>query len=585
MGAKNVEDIYVLTPAQQGMLVHCLEGGEEGVYFEQLTFTVEGPLDTGAFERAWQTVVDRHPILRSAFVWESLEKPLQGVARRATLPITRLDWREHDGARQDELFQAHLIAERRSGFNLTRPPLMRLSLIQVDEQRHRVVWHYHHLLLDGWSSSIVFNELFVCYRAYGRGEAPALPPARPFRDYIGWLQRQDPRQSEAFWREQLHDFHTATPLVVEQRVEGAAGLGFHELRLTLAAAEGAALHAFARRHQLTLNTLAQAAWALLLSRYSGAPDVVFGVTVSGRPAELPGVEQMVGMFINTLPLRVAVQPEAELLPWLKALQSHQSSLRQHEHSALVQVRKHSAVTPGTPLFESIVVFENYPPEAFASDDSASGLRISEVEPIERTNYPLTFVVMPGEALALYLSYDSRRFAEASVSLMLGHLRELLLSMAAGPLRLCDLSLLSAAEQRQLAAWNATARAYPRQPSLLRPLRGPGRPHARRPRRLLRRPDPQLRRAVRPRQPARPPAAPPRRQAGSAGGGVYGALDRTGRRALRRARRRRRLRADRPELPRRTRRLYARRRPAARAAHPAPHRGGPARPQRDGALPR
>jgi len=301
--ANNIEDLYALTPTQQGMLVHHLEGGEDGIYFEQLLFTIQGALDLDAFGRAWQTLLDRHTALRTAFAWQNLDKPVQGVARHARLPISVLDWRALSPQAQSERLQAHLAEERRRGFDLAKPPLMRLSVIQLAERTYRVIWHYHHLLLDGWSSSIAFNELFECYRAYSRGVIPALPPATPFKHYLAWLQSQDTAQADAYWRTMLHDFDTPTALLTRtgrqsQRLS-TAGIG--EMHAELSLEDHRRLQQFCRDHQLTASTLVQAAWAIVLSRHTSERDVAFGITVSGRPANLPGVERMVGMFINTLP--------------------------------------------------------------------------------------------------------------------------------------------------------------------------------------------------------------------------------------------------------------------------------------------
>ena len=340
---------------------------------------------------------------------------------------------------------------------------MRLVLLRLADDVYQLVWSTHHLLMDGWCLPIVLGEVLASYEAAVHGRAPHLPPTRPYRDFIAWLGQHDPSRAEAFWREALRGVRAATPLGIDR--VGAAGVGaeepFAERRRRLSAATTATLQAWARASQLTLNTVVQGAWAVLLSRYSGQPEVIFGVTVAGRPAELPGVESMVGLFINTLPVRVAVPERAALVPWLKQLQEHQVELRQYEQSPLVQVQGWSNVPRGQPLFESIFVFENYPTDAsLGAREGGLGVRSTRV--LEQTNYPLTVIVAPDAELLLRVGYDARRFDADAIERLLGHLQSLLEGIAAEPeRRIADLPLLTEAERRRvLVDWTATAADSP-----------------------------------------------------------------------------------------------------------------------------
>nr|QEO74620.1 condensation domain-containing protein [uncultured bacterium] len=466
MSRENVEDLYPLTPLQQGLLFHTLYEPEAGVYVEQLSCLLRGRLDARAFERAWRQTIARHAVLRTAFVAKDLAEPLQAVLKSVKLLCAQEDWRVLPRAEQEERLTAYLEEDRRRGFDLSKAPLMRLALVRLADNEYRFVWTYHHLLLDGWCVPLVLREVFAFYEAAARGREVSLERHRPFRDYIAWLRRQDVSQAESFWRETLKGFDAPTPLGVD-RAEGdltkrSAGLDpYGEQKDSLSAETTSALQLLARRHQLTLNTLVQGAWALLLSRYSGQRDVIFGVTVSGRPAELAGVETMVGPFINTLPLRVRAEPREPLVLWLKRLQAQQVEMRQYEYSPLVEVQGWSDVPRGVPLFESLLVFENYPADA-SLFDLPEGLSVGEIRKIEKTNYPLTLLAGPAAELLLHLSYDRRRFADAVVSRVLGHLKTLLAAFASDPdARLGDLPLLAADERRQLiVGWNDTAREYP-----------------------------------------------------------------------------------------------------------------------------
>jgi amino acid adenylation domain-containing protein len=464
MSSKKIEAVYPLSPMQHGMLFHTLYEPESGVYFEQLSCTLDGSLNILAFQQAWQQVVERHPVLRTAFVWNKIEKPVQVVGRRVGLPWQQHDWRCLSAVDQQEKLEVFLQADRDQGFQLSKAPLIRVTLIQMDESVYQFIYSFHHLLLDGWSMSLVLKEVFVFYEAFCQGQDLHLKRSRPYQDYIAWLQQQDLSQAEAFWRLALKGFTAPTPLTVDRALGSlpSEGESYDEQQIQLSVGATAALQSLARQHQLTMNTLVQGAWAMLLSRYSGQEDVVFGATVSGRPADLAGIESMVGLFINTLPIRVQASPEAFLQDWLKQLQAQLVELRQYEYSSLVQVQGWSDVPRGLPLFESIVVFENYPVDASLQKQGGS-LEIHNIRVFERTNYPLTLVVEPSAELSLKLSYDCRRFDAATISRMLRHLQTLLEGIVANPgQRLKNLPLLTQPERQQLLVeWNDTQVDYPK----------------------------------------------------------------------------------------------------------------------------
>ncbi|HLL53705.1 MAG TPA: condensation domain-containing protein, partial [Myxococcaceae bacterium] len=439
-------------------LFHDLAAPGTGTYFNQLCCLLEGTLDPVALARAFQTVVDRHAILRTAFVWDEVEEPLQIVCREVSVPIRQEDWRGLDAAQRRARLEAFLEEDRRRGFDLGEAPLLRLALFRETDTAHRFVFSNHHLLMDGWSLPLVLGELFALYDGFGRGVQVPLPEPRPFRDFIGWLQRQDLSASEAYWRRVLGGFRAPTP--VPSTLEGQAREGGGgEVEVILGTEATAALQGFARARGVTLSTLVQGAWALLLARYSGEGDVVFGATVSGRPPSLSGVESIVGMFINTLPVRVSVEPEQRLDAWLSGLQARAAELMSFEHSPLVSVRGWSDVPAGAQLFDSIVVFENYPRDA-ALVSALKGLRASEVQMNERTNFPLTLAAAVEGGLMLRLQHDAR-LDRAGAERVLGHLSTLLRAMpASAGRRLGELSLVDPDERRELLQrWNGTRREY------------------------------------------------------------------------------------------------------------------------------
>jgi amino acid adenylation domain-containing protein/thioester reductase-like protein len=465
MSKNNIEAIYPLSPLQEGLLFHTLYAPTSGTYFEQLDFTLLGRLNISAFKQAWQHVIDHHPILRTLFVWERRDKPLQVVRQQVALPWEQQDWRDAAPAGQQHRLERFLAADRAQGFDLGQAPLMRLSLLQMAEVNYHFIWSFHHLLLDGWSSSLVLKELFAAYEALSRGERPQARQSRPYRDYIIWLQQQDLARAEAFWRQTLQGFTTPTPLQVNRVHTNQLSLehAYAEQQQHLPATTRAALQALARQQQVTLNTLIQAAWALLLSRYSGETDVIFGATLAGRPADLVGVEEMVGLFINTLPVRVQVNPHMPLLGWLKTLQSQQAEARQYDYAPLAQIQRWSELSPGQALFESLLVFENFPVND-ADKTQHGDIAIGDIRFYEKTNYPLTLMVVPGAELWLQASYNSHYFEAETISRLLGHLQTLLEGMAAQPeAHLAELPLLTEAERQQiLITWNDTYVDYPHQ---------------------------------------------------------------------------------------------------------------------------
>ncbi len=461
--SKNIESIYPLSSMQQGMLFHTLYAPASGVYVEQLSCTLHGRLDEPAFERAWQQVVQRHAVLRTLFVWENRKKPLQVVRKTVDLPWTCEDWRSHTSAEQQENLEAFLKGDCERGFELDRAPLLRCTLIHLADNTYQFVWSYHHLLLDGWSLAKVIQEVFALYEAFNKGENLFLPSPRPYEDYITWLQQQDIAEAERFWRQKLQGFTAPTPLIVDRLSSDREQLsGYATEYIQFAPAATAALQAFVRQHQLTLNNLVQGAWAILLSRYSGELDVVFGATVSGRPPELMGVESMVGLFINTLPMRVQVAGDIPLLPWLKKLQAQQVESEQFAHAPLVELQSWSDLPGGMPLFESIVVFENYPIDESLQEQDGS-LDVLNIQSTEQTNYPLTLVAILGEQLSVSLHYETDRFDRDAIARMAGHLQTLLAGMVGSPERyIRELPLLTTSEQKQLLVeWNDTQVDYPK----------------------------------------------------------------------------------------------------------------------------
>ncbi|HEX5444405.1 MAG TPA: alpha/beta fold hydrolase [Pirellulales bacterium] len=459
MQLKNVADVYPLTSMQQLMLIHALRNPDSPLLEEQLACTLEGPLDVPAVERAWQRAIDRHPALRTAVVWQGLERPLQIVREQVTLTLNQYDWSELPAGEQNVRLAGDASGEDRRRFVLSQAPLMRLDLIRLADQRHRFVCRAHHLLFDGWSLAVLLREVLADYQSQQprvphrdaerrpagvaatedglprpsrtgnndgtawEGHPPMAAAAPGFRNYVEWLERQDAAAAEAFWRESLAG---VSPTPIGQRVSGLAEAseGYHRRTAYVPAGTVSELLAWARGRQLTPGTLVHAAWALLLARRSGCDDVVFGTTVSGRPADLPDVEAIVGPFINNLPLRVALDRTARIAPWLQEVQSRLAAIAAYQHVALSDIERCAGLPVGARLFDSLVVFENHP-LASISLEGLADFRVREMDVSATTTSPLALIAVPGHDWSLELRCDRQRFDSDDAEPLLDELVEFL----------------------------------------------------------------------------------------------------------------------------------------------------------------
>ncbi|HET9255793.1 MAG TPA: condensation domain-containing protein, partial [Pseudonocardiaceae bacterium] len=481
-----VEDIYPLTPTQAGMVFHALSPDcEQAAYQERIAFVLDGITDVGLLAAAWQDVLDRTPVLRSSVVWQGVSTPLQVVHRGVRLPVRHLDWRDLPEAERHE-WLAQLMADTEA-FDLAAAPLARLTLARLSDTAVQVVWAFHHVLLDGWSVFGVLTDVFARHAALRDGTSAPSPTRPPFRDYLAWLAAQDEPSAREHWRGVLSGLTDPTPLPYD-RIPARAhtSRSSEQIRIDLDTAASTRLYEFARAHHLTVNALVQGAWAILLSWYSGERDVCFGVTVSGRPADLPGVGEITGIFINTVPLRITIPatpqnpdmspyrgsgagPDPDMSPyreagavveWLREVQAGQVGSRGFEHVALGQLQSWSELPGGVGLFDSIVVFENYP----VDDDAAAsyGLRLREVRAIETTNYALTLTAYPGRRLSFALGYEPAVFDASTIERIGNHLLTVLEGIVSDPERpVSRLPLMTEAESRRLLVeWNDTDRRIP-----------------------------------------------------------------------------------------------------------------------------
>ncbi|MBE9186425.1 amino acid adenylation domain-containing protein [Microcoleus sp. LEGE 07076] len=462
-----------LSPIQQGMLFDSLSAQQSGVDIEQVVCTLCEKLNVAEFVQAWRQIVDQYPILRTSFCWFDREVPVQTVHPQVEVPIVDEDWRNlSEGDRTNQL-AAYLQADRLQGFDLSQPPLMRLALFHIAETEYKLIWTYHHILLDSTSAITVLQAVFSLYESLAGDGKLELKLPRCDRDCIEWMQ-QDISKAETFWRQYLSGFSAPTPLVGDVSratkmpapaekssvVEQAYCLSLTTPEIRLSSTVTAALNSLIKEHQITLNTLLQGAWSVLLSRCSGLEDVVFGSIFNRRSQAVENDESAVGLFINTLPLRVIVSPDLAAIDWLKQLQNQWTALQEHGNVPLATTQEWSEIPRSTALFESLVVVEKTPINA-ALQSLGDNWKHREFQLLEQTSFPLTVYGYGGDELLLKIAGDRDRFDPRSITRMLGHLQTLLESIAANPQqKIGKLSMLTAAELAQLQQWNQTEANYP-----------------------------------------------------------------------------------------------------------------------------
>ena len=453
---------YPLVSLQGAMLVNHLRASRSGVDVVQMVCTMPEQVDVEAMRAAWELVTARHDALRTAFRWEDVAEPRQEVFATAPVELAVLDWSDAGADERDTRWAALMAADRSRGFDLRHLPLQRVTLVRYTDASWRLMWTFHHILIDGRAFAMLLREIFAAYDASIRNEpAPAVAERRSFREFADWYSSRDFSLAEDFWRARLRGFPGPTPLPTAFHSAGDAreGRGLHERILD--AASTAALERFAKAHGLTMNTVVQGAWALLLSRHSGESDVMFGATRACRKGTIAGADDIVGLFINTVPVRAHIDPDQTIAEFLGELRRTWRELFEVEHTPTNLIQKWSEVGPTTPLFESQIVFENLPLDrTLQADGGAMAARGFHL--YGGTNFPLTGLIFGGEQLSLEIENDRSRIDDATAARVLDHLATIFEAIAARPdATLAELSMVSPSEHaRVISDWNDTEISYP-----------------------------------------------------------------------------------------------------------------------------
>ncbi|PCK23143.1 non-ribosomal peptide synthetase [Bacillus pumilus] len=415
----HVVDVYPLSPMQQGMLFHALLDQASQAYFGQVHMTLEGLTDGEAYEQAWNLLIERHSILRTRFAWEGLIEPVQLIQSEGNIHLTQHDVRHLSETDQKEAIEHYLQSDRAKDFDLANvdEPLIRIALFHCDDKRCTFVFSFHHILIDGWSLFSFIEESFALYRSLVDEREINLPAVRPYKDFIEWLQKQDQEKAQEFWKRYMSGVEEATPLPGDGEHALDHGEGITQASVTLTPQMQQKLEQMIGTQKITMSTLIQSAWGLLLHLHSGSEDVIFGVTVSGRPADLPEVESMTGLFINTLPLRLPIAPDWTIARLLAYTQETVFHMREFEYTVLPDIQQMTQIPNGESLFDSIVVFENYPIESI----EPHGVRILDIASHEETNYDLTLVAVPGDTLELRVTYRLNQYTEKQIQTLMQQL--------------------------------------------------------------------------------------------------------------------------------------------------------------------
>ncbi len=458
------EGVYPLSPLQQGLLFHAIQAPNSEAYMVQLVWRIPGELafSVDAFTQAWQLLVDRHEAFRTAFIWEELAEPIQVVRKYAKLPYSQYDWLNCiDPREQEDRLSAFLHGDRQVGFNFSHAPLLRLVVIELPEQQYYLVATLHHILLDGWSMSILINELDYYYQSSKQINLLPLPPPKSYTHYLKWLQQQDSYAAKSFWQNYLLGFSAPTDLstvlkhnqlVTRDKVD----IQLHERILPAELVKQ--LKQFCQVQHITLSTLFQGIWALVLSRYSQSDEVVFGVTCAVRSADIPDVSNIVGLLINTLPLRVNLSQTHSVKDYLSKIQNDLLQISQYQYVSLADLHSWSDIQGGMSLFDSILVFENYP----NTGDKNYCFKLANTQIIDPTHYPLSCIILPGDQFAIRLAYDKNVITAEAIQRLHGHLHALLTELITYPQKnVHQLNLLTQEEQQKLLVdCNKTQVDYP-----------------------------------------------------------------------------------------------------------------------------
>jgi fengycin family lipopeptide synthetase D len=461
--SKKIVKIYPLSYMQEGMLFHSLLDSSSRAYINQMTFRIRGDLDMRIVEKSFEVLMERHEVLRSFFIYDKLKSPMQAVLNYRDAGLHFEDIKDLDQKSQALHIENYRLKDREKGFDVSKDVLMRVGIFKEKEDSYSFLWSYHHIIIDGWCIGIIVKEFLQIYSCLSQGIPVSLDRAYPFSSYIEWLNKQDKALHINYWKEYLDGYEKCA--VIPGKISSLEGTDkeMREYNLVFEKSLTAKLYRLANEAGVTLNTVIQAVWGILLQKYNNTNDVVFGNVVSGRPPELTGIEQMVGLFINTVPIRITSCSEETVIELIKKIHQKELESKTHEQCPLADIQTNSYLK--NDLINHIMVFENYPLDKEANSTGAlkgQAFTIDNVKSYEETNYSLDVTVVPGDELNINFNYDARVFDDAFVSNMAGHMSNIAVFFAESwDKALREIQILSKEEREHiLYDFNKTEGDYP-----------------------------------------------------------------------------------------------------------------------------
>lgn len=457
LNTRNIKDLYRLSPMQEGMLYHAMKDNKNSAYFEQAVLSIEGELNISQLEESFNKLIEEYDIFKTVFIYEKLERPLQVVMKEQRACIHVEDITDLPEVDQKIFIETFKGKDKMKGFDLQNGMPIRLSLIQTGFVSYKLIWSFHHIIMDGWCLGIILKDFFGIYDSLQRNRLPKVGKVYPYSNYIKWLDEQEHKKAQTYWEEYLRDYEEQVSLSGYNGALAQEKYERKELRFSFGEEIRFGIERIARENNVTLNTIIQTIWGLLLARYNNTDDVVFGTVVSGRPHEITGVESMVGLFINTLPVRMKCNGNQSLSQLLQKVQQAAIESEGYSYYPLVEIQAGTTVKDA--LFDHIVAFENYPMEEMLN--SNYGVDIKATEVFEQTNYNFNMVVIPGEKLNVEFIYNALVYDEKFIGRLKGHIKTMILEVIHNPKILVkDIEMLTVEEEKELLdSFNCTKMEY------------------------------------------------------------------------------------------------------------------------------
>ena len=422
-----IENIYITTPMQEGLLFHALIDMKNSFYTMQVNFDFNGKLNVSAFKQAWRLMIKRHAVFRTSFVGFENEQIHQLVSRQVEFPFFESDLRHVPANERQSKLDAFQIEDRSKVFDFDKAPLLRINLIRLEDKKYHLSLSYHHVLLDGWCIPIIFSELMHIYNSINENKAPVLNDAQPYENYIAWLYKKTKAKGLSFWKDYLAGYSQPTRLPACP-YNNHKNQGIGEVTLDLAENHSQNLQQLSKQQHCTISNILQVAWACVLRKYTGQDEIVFGTTISGRPAELVGVDQIIGVFINTIPLRVSFSESLSLQKMLSHLNVEGLDREEYGFLSLAEIQNVSELSGQTPLFDNLLVFENYPKGESLNDQQESELAIGNTKFVEQNSYPFTLLTHLEGLLSITANYQTQLFSKQTVTFLLKDFETVLIAL-------------------------------------------------------------------------------------------------------------------------------------------------------------